>query len=118
MDGFAINENAPLAAFATAADDSTLNSYIVFQAKDGSIQYGSSSGSGGGWGQPKKDAVFDGADAGTDIACVTAGANAGWNITLTTATDLNLCFFQRGGRLVEVAFDGQKWTLVGNVSIP
>ncbi len=107
-----------MAAFATARDDSSdlLNSYLVYQAADGKIMYGTNTNS-SGWVGPSTDAVFDGADHPTNLACVTMAAGTDGDIPLTSATDLNKCYFQRDGDLIEVMYDGSKWATSGTVKM-
>lgn len=44
-----------------------------------------------------------------------AGADS--DMPLTSATDLNKCYFQRNGELVEVMYNGTQWTALGNVTM-
>jgi len=115
LNGFEVASNATLAAFAIARDNTTalLNTYLIYQAADGRIMYGANTNS--TWDGPRTDSVFDGADIPTNLACVTAAADS--VRPLTSATDLNKCYFQRKGELVEVLYDGSKWSKVGTVSI-
>lgn len=103
--------------FSTARKKSNqeLDSYLIYQAKDGKIMYGTNTNS-SGWIGPSSDAVFDGADHPTSLACVTAGTDDD-GIPLTSETDLNRCFFQRNGGLAEVTFDGSKWASSGTIPL-
>lgn len=73
------------------------------------------------WQQTQPDALKK-ADADTDIACATmpqtfADGN-GNQLLLEEASDMTRCYFQRGGEVVGVKFDGKEWTEVENVKIP
>jgi hypothetical protein len=100
-----------MAAFSTARDDTSalVNTYLIYQAADGKIMYGSNTNS-SGWGGPQTDKVFDGADFPTNLACVTAGAGTNPDEPLSSATDMNKCYFQRNGGLVEALYNGTAWT--------
>ncbi|KAK4153504.1 hypothetical protein C8A00DRAFT_33732 [Chaetomidium leptoderma] len=69
-------------------------------------------------------AALKGADKDTDIACLTMGSSpynaAGEDVPLEEAKDEMRCFFQRGGKVVEVRLDAGKgdWIAVGDVPIP
>lgn len=71
-----------------------------------------------GWQSPKTDPVFNGADNPTNIACVTAAASTNPDIPLTSATELNRCYFQKRGKLIEVHYDGSKWSTLGEIPMP
>lgn len=101
-----------MAAFSTVRPgdiNGALNSHLIYQADNGTIFWGSDTDE-SGWSAPKKDAVFGGADNPTSLACVTAAASTVPDVLLTSDTDLNRCYFQQQGQLVEVSFDGFEWT--------
>ncbi|KAK2589851.1 hypothetical protein QQS21_012473 [Conoideocrella luteorostrata] len=117
IKGFEIAPNGTLAVFATARDGSSdlFNTYLLYQAADGKIMYGTNTNS-SGWVGPSTDAVFDGADVPTNLACVTMAPDYESKLQLLSATDQNKCYFQRKGELVEVAYSGGSWSELGTVA--
>ncbi|TLD32949.1 hypothetical protein PspLS_00741 [Pyricularia sp. CBS 133598] len=122
-----IPDRAPMAGFATAkVGGSGLVSKILWRSENGRIWIMSQDGGKGDgsdtgdWSGPTTDAVFDGADANTQLACVTAGVAdwAGIKFPLKQNNDMNSCFFQRDGALKHVLFDGSRWVDKGFVPMP
>lgn len=118
MKGFKVSVNGTLAAFANAQSSSSslLNTYVIYQAENGTVMYGTNKDA-SGWDWPKTDPVFDDADVPTRLACVTMATDTDPDIPLTSATDQNKCYLQRRGELVEMRYDGTKWTTLGIVPI-
>jgi len=113
-----IPEKSSIGSFTVArslAKDSTqVNTYILYQDETGIIRVVWQD-TDGPWKGPETFPALDGADSGTDIACVT---QAVWNavgVTLGPVSDLNRCYFQSGGRIKEVIFDGTTWQDLGFV---
>ena len=117
VDGFELDSKSSLAVFAIARKKSNreLDSYLIYQAKDDKVMYGTNTNSSGSVG-PASHAVFGGADHLTSLACITAGADDD-GIPLTSETDLNRCYFQRRVELIEVTFDGLKWAASGPIPL-
>lgn len=112
-----IPESSAIAAFAVAQQ--TANSmnfiYVLFQDDSDVIQY-SSYNEESGWTTPKTQDALSGADKGTDITCLTEGVWDGYN-ALSAAKDMSKCYFQSGGRVKEVIYDGANWSVVGFVAM-
>lgn len=111
LPGYQLGANNSMAGFSNARsgnNNGTLNTYLIYQADNGNILWGSDT-SDSGWTTPKAGSVFDGADKPTNLACVTMAGSTNPDIPLTSATDLNRCYFQKDGRLMEATFDGSKW---------
>lgn len=70
-----------------------------------------------GWQGPKTYSALAGADKGTDIACLNQAAWDQVNVKLSTATDMNRCYFQSGGKVKEVLFNGKAWKDLGYLPI-
>jgi hypothetical protein len=68
---------------------------------------------GGDWKGPSTFPALNGSDSGTNIACLTPTAYPATQLTATW--DMSRCYFQAGGSLKEVLFDGQNWSVVGIV---
>jgi len=128
--GFTVPSNSPLAGFATARGDSTVNvdTVILWQdrnaanASTGGIFYGYQKDS-KGWKGPFTDAVFAGADVPTQLTCVTAAMTGGGapntaTFPLQAGKDMNRCYFQVGGALKEVYYDGASWQQLGLLPMP
>lgn len=119
---FSVPDGAGVGAFATAnSGDDSLTTYLVWQdtAGNGTVQIAWQDGSADGWKGPVTDPVFDGADNPTQLACVTAGSTGGdATVPLQAKDDMNRCYFQVGGALKEVLYDGSEWTDLGFVKMP
>lgn len=117
-----IPRNSSIAAFSTTrstdpdknADDKSLNTYLLWQDLDGTIQM-SWSDSDEGWKGPITHPAFAGADNNTALACLTGLSYPGF--PLAPGTELSRCYFQTGPAIREVSFDGNSWDIVGNVPI-
>ena len=114
-----IPKGASIGAFTVARSTSrtilNVNTYILFQAANGTLQMVWQDDDANGWKGPQTFAALDGADKGTDIACVTQTA---WNLVdvwLRTVSAINRCYFQSQGAVKEVWFDGQDWHHLGFV---
>ncbi|KAH8889125.1 hypothetical protein GQ53DRAFT_227621 [Thozetella sp. PMI_491] len=123
---FTLPSNATIAGFASSRNSGTaVNTVILWQdtsdAKNPAIKYAKQTDS-NGWQGPFTDDVFNGADVPTQITCVTAGTGAqlgdGLLVPMVVGNDLNNCYFQVGGALKEVNWDGTKWSEVGFVGMP
>lgn len=96
--------------------DDLVNTYAVYQDDDGVLQVIWQNDT-SGWQGPQTYTALDGADKGTDIACVTQAVWDEKKVTISSATDMNRCYFQSGGRVKEVWFDGRKWKDLGYLPI-
>jgi hypothetical protein len=109
--------NTTLAGFAVGrpndANNQT-NTYALYQDDNGTIQVVWQDDT-SGWKGPSTFNVFQGADNGTDIACVTAAAWAA--AELLDNQIMNRCYFQVGGRVREVYYDGTNWLSEGFLPI-
>ncbi|EON95656.1 hypothetical protein UCRPA7_8793 [Phaeoacremonium minimum UCRPA7] len=118
---FSVPDEAGVGAFATANSDDTLTTYLLWQdtSNNGTVQIVWQDGSSDGWKGPVTDSVFDGADNPTQLACVTAGSSGGAAVVpLQAKDDMNRCYFQVGGALKEVWYNGSKWVDMGFVKMP
>ncbi|KAH8668944.1 hypothetical protein BX600DRAFT_510995 [Xylariales sp. PMI_506] len=114
-----IPADSPIAGFAVARASSSsnyTNTYILYQDAEGDIQVVWQDDT-SGWKGPETYDAFAGADGGTDIACVTPGAWAATNSYLTSADDMSRCYFQAGGQLREVHYNGSDWINDGYLPI-
>ncbi|KAK4098890.1 hypothetical protein N658DRAFT_430994 [Parathielavia hyrcaniae] len=121
----------PIAAFSVARPRDRLrrvDTYVLYLDGDGDIGVlytvvSSGSGSGiAGWTTAQPEALR-GADRDTDIACLTMPTSfrdaAGAGLLLEEASaETARCFFQRGGKVVEVRLESKEtgeWVVVGDV---
>ncbi|KAF1950692.1 hypothetical protein CC80DRAFT_554053 [Byssothecium circinans] len=113
-----IPPNASVAAFSTTrtndAQDPNLNTYLLWQGSNNTIQM-SYSDSGDGWKRPITYPAFAAAENGTALACLTGMTFL--EAPLQSGTELARCYFQTGRALREVSFDGDSWNVVGVVPI-
>lgn len=84
--------------------------YAVYIDPENVMQYVAWSNN--NWGNPTTHDALTGADNGTDITCLTEGIWDNRN-QLSTKTDMSRCYFQSGGRIKEVMYNGTSWTVVG-----
>ncbi|KAI0171726.1 hypothetical protein GGR52DRAFT_547379 [Hypoxylon sp. FL1284] len=109
-----IPEKSAMAGFAVAKLDDTnngTNAYVLFQNEDDDVEFLAYSDN--TW---KSSKTLKGADAGTDIACVTESI---WNGTITMSSDYDMsrCYFLSGGQVREVLYDGTGWKELGNIPL-
>ncbi|KAK1954705.1 hypothetical protein LY78DRAFT_435400 [Colletotrichum sublineola] len=119
-----VDSNFTMAGFAVARLDSgsggssAVNTWILYQdSKTGKISYVYEDDA-TGWKGPETDAVFEGADNPTHLACVTASSAKVPQVPLVASHDLSHCFFQVKRQLKHVHFDGSKWSDMGFLPIP
>ncbi|KAH8901737.1 hypothetical protein GQ53DRAFT_740473 [Thozetella sp. PMI_491] len=112
-----------IAAFSTARpNDKTgrVNTYILYQAEDNSIQMVWLDNE-SGWETSAPHALAV-ADNGTDIACLTMPTSEldtkSQVLLLEAASDVSRCYFQRGGVPREVMLSGTDWVELGSVPMP
>jgi hypothetical protein len=67
------------------------------------------------WKGPSTFPALQGADNGTDIACLTPSSTYG--TPTVTNPNTSRCYFQAKGAVREVVYQGGNWTIVGNVPI-
>ncbi|KAF2474827.1 uncharacterized protein BDR25DRAFT_112349 [Lindgomyces ingoldianus] len=109
--------DSSLAAFSTTRPGKTvssLNTYLLWQDKNGTMQV-SWSDTDEGWKGPVTHPAFDGADKNTAITCLTGLTFP--NFPLPVGSELSRCYFQARGSVREVSFNGTSWDTVGNVPI-
>ena len=94
--------------------DSDLNTYLLWQDGNGTIQM-SWTDNDGGWKGPITHPAFSGADRNTALTCLTGLTFPGF--PLSPGSEISRCYFQAGAALREVSFDGTSWDVVGNVPI-
>ncbi|KAI9154841.1 hypothetical protein HJFPF1_07400 [Paramyrothecium foliicola] len=111
-------EKASFAAFSIGRsdDDDTfkdeVNTYVLYQDGSSDIKLVWLDNDEEGWQQSSPEAL-KGADAGTDIACITSPTwprfpVVGENL-LAPASDLTRCYFHKNGNLVETQFLNNEW---------
>ncbi|KAK3937783.1 hypothetical protein QBC46DRAFT_460654 [Diplogelasinospora grovesii] len=113
-----------LAGFAVAAKNTTdVISYVLWQdpSQGGIWMACLDPTAGGGWQSPTTDPVFADADVPTQLACVNVAVN--WDggstmMPLLPNFDLSRCYFQAGGAIKEVLYDGTKWVDLGFIPMP
>lgn len=123
-------EKAPIAAFSVARSGDTgrrVDTYVLHldaSAQINVLYTDSSAGSEADvpW-KTAQPAVMKGVDKDTDIACLTLATSpydaAREAVALEEAKDERRCYFQRGGKVVEVRLDGDtgEWVAGGEVPI-
>ncbi|KAK7923607.1 hypothetical protein PG985_007678 [Apiospora marii] len=124
LKGLTIPQDAPIASFTVARSsksddpDHLVNTYILYADAQGAIQMLWQNDK-SGWQGRRHYAAFAGAEAGTDIACLTPGAWDGSGVGIAGAYDMSRCYFQAGGagQVREVRFDGADWKDLGYLPI-
>jgi len=106
-----------MSAFSVARDSGDgVDTWVVFQDGSGNIKYTEQVG-GDTWSEIKT--VFNGADKGTQIACVTPGTSSSpGTVVLRSTFEMSVCFFQKGGFLKQMKFNGKDWQDMGSLPIP
>jgi len=95
-----------------------VNTWVLYQDSDGSIMY-LKQDIATDWNDPQTNFVFQDADNPTNIACVTpATSSSPGQVLLKASFETSFCYFQAGGKLKQVKFDGEKWSVEGFVPIP
>src|SRR5262249_4969328 len=112
--GVNIPDSAAIGAFSlpSSSDPNQMNTYVASQTASGDFEMRWSTGS-SGWQGPKSYPALSGADKNTNIACLTPNAFPLSN--LQPKYDMTRCYFQAGGLLREVRFDGNDWVNLGNI---
>ncbi|KAI0008760.1 hypothetical protein F4779DRAFT_419629 [Xylariaceae sp. FL0662B] len=115
IDGSMIPFESAIGAFAVAKKDDPndgTNTYIIYQNNDNDINLVANKDN--AW--ETSIAILKGADAGTDITCLT---EAVWeNIkALSSRYDMSRCYFLSGGRIREVLYNGTDWEELGNIPL-
>jgi hypothetical protein len=110
-----IPPGASIGAFAVRRPQDTNNNmdvYVLWQDASSSIQMMWLDDE-SGWKGPSTYTSLNGSDSGTSIACLTPSA---WPTSMLEAKwDMSRCYFQAGGMLREVLFNGTDWISVGIV---
>lgn len=119
------DELASIAAFSVAASSSDaskkeINAFILYQDDSGTIQQIFRDGEKNEWQQSTPEA-FKGADKGASISCATTPT---WQTVpelgerlLESVSDLNSCFFMKGGAVMEARLDGTSWTVAQEIKM-
>jgi hypothetical protein len=94
--------------------DSQLDTYLLWQDSNNTIQM-SWSDTDAGWEGPIAHPAFAGANNKTALACLTGLTFP--DFPLPAGPELSRCYFQAGGLLREVSFDGTSWDVIGDVPI-
>lgn len=120
LSRFSIPDASALGAFVTArtdtAGDDNINTHIVYQDDAGALQMVWQN-SASDWQGPKTFDAFQGADKGTDIACITAAAWNASDVHITSAYDVSRCYFQVKGQVRETHWTGNDWNDLGLLPI-
>ena len=103
-------------ARSSATTDNAVDTHLLYQDAAGVLQTVWQDDE-ADWKGPKTYPAFDGADAGTDIACITAAAWDSSGVGVTAATDLARCFFQVRNLVREVHWTGEGWESIGFLPI-
>jgi hypothetical protein len=108
-----IPQSAAVAGFAVArpSDPSgTLDSFVLSRTVEGNFQMSSQTDR-SGWLGPETFPALNGGDRDSNIVCLTPNA---WPATnLQPNFDMSRCYFQVGGWLREVMYDGKDWKVLG-----
>lgn len=128
LSSVSIPDGAPMAGFSVLQEPSgtTLMSKILFRGSDNKIQimtqtYGRADlTENNHWEGPTTDEVFDKADSDTRISCLMAAMATYPGVARSVLENyrMSYCFFQEGGKLKQVHFDGAKWNTIGFVPMP
>ncbi|VUC32460.1 unnamed protein product [Clonostachys rosea] len=120
------DELASIAAFSVAASSDSskkeINAYILYQDDSGTIQQIFRDGEKNEWQESTPDA-FKGADKGTSISCATTPTWSWPSVPelgerlLESVSDLNSCFFMKGGAVMEARLDGTSWTVTQEIKM-
>ncbi|KAK8097474.1 hypothetical protein PG984_016613 [Apiospora sp. TS-2023a] len=125
LNGLTIPPDSPLAAFTVARStsqsndpNSYVNTYILYVDAQGAVNIIWQNDQ-SGWQGPRQYAAFQGADQGTDLACLTPAAWDGSGVEVSSSYDMSRCYFQAGGagQVREVQFDGTDWKDLGYLPI-
>lgn len=103
-------------ARSSAATDNAVDTHLLYQDAAGVLQTVWQDDA-ADWKGPQTHPAFAGADAGTDIACLTAAAWDSSGVSITAATDLARCFFQVRNLVREVHWTGSGWENKGFLPI-
>ena len=110
--------NASVAAFSTtrstSSTDPKLNTYLLWQDANNTIQM-SWTDNDVGWQGPVSYPAFAGAEPDTALACLTGLTFP--HFPLQSGTELARCYFQTGRALREISFDGDSWDIVGVIHV-
>ncbi|KAK3935502.1 hypothetical protein QBC46DRAFT_271645, partial [Diplogelasinospora grovesii] len=90
-----------------------LDTYVLYQAQNGTIEVMWQDDE-TGWKGPSAPDALQSADNGTSIACLTPMAWEGTTIQ-QGFVNMSRCYFQGSGKLKEVWFDGTDWNVVGDI---
>ncbi|KAH7132323.1 hypothetical protein B0J11DRAFT_222954 [Dendryphion nanum] len=109
-----IPSNSSVAAFSTVRtglpNESKLNTYLMWQDKNNTIQV-SWTENDKGWRGPITHEALRGANNNTALTCLTG------IIPIAAGTELARCYFQAGSSVRQVSFDGSSWSVVGTVPV-
>ncbi|KAI1388184.1 uncharacterized protein F4822DRAFT_443340 [Hypoxylon trugodes] len=112
----AIPQRTAIAAFSVAKDNSgsgdDIIAYVVYQSATNDIELLINDGS--TWNS--STVALGGADAGTDIACLTESLWGGDNV-LSSRYDMSRCYFLSSGQIREVLYNGTGWEELGNIPL-
>ena len=97
------------------SDSEAVNTCILYQSANGTIEVVWQDDTQSGWQGPQTYSALADADMGTDISCVTQTAWYNSDVSLDTIGPINRCYFQSGGYVKEVAYDGSNWTDLGHL---
>ncbi|KAI1407324.1 hypothetical protein F5Y13DRAFT_206468 [Hypoxylon sp. FL1857] len=110
-----IPEDAAIGAFAVAKENDSGNAtivYVVYQNANNDIElliYDDAA-----W--KSSPAMLKGADASTDITCLTEAIWDDVNV-LSNQHDMSRCYFLSGGEIREVLYNGTGWEELGNIPL-
>ncbi|KAI0898597.1 hypothetical protein F4806DRAFT_458932 [Annulohypoxylon nitens] len=105
-----IPADSPIGAFAVGRpydSNNQINTYILYQDNNGVIQVVWQDGD--SWQGPETYDALGSANNGTDIACLTSGADEAANVGISKDQDMNRCYYQTELGVKEVWFDGSDW---------
>ncbi|KAI1213830.1 uncharacterized protein F4807DRAFT_202174 [Annulohypoxylon truncatum] len=113
-----IPASSPIGAFAVGRpydSNNQINTYILYQDDSGIIQVVWQDDD--SWQGPETYDALGSANNGTDIACLTPGADNAANVGISKDQDMNRCFYQTKLGIKEVWFDGSNWNDEGILPI-
>ncbi|KAI6330517.1 hypothetical protein MCOR29_001765 [Pyricularia oryzae] len=122
-----VPDKAPITGFSSRPNNSPLvTTKLLFRGSDNKVQILTQSSGIGDltdtdrWDGPETDPVFDNMDSDSQIACLTNSIAKYGRVTRDVAEndEMSRCFFQEGGKLKQVHWDGMKWKDIGFVPMP
>ncbi|TLS26766.1 hypothetical protein PpBr36_04823 [Pyricularia pennisetigena] len=127
LSRISVPDKAPIAGFSSRPDNRPLvTTKLLYRDADGKVQILTQRDGTGdlsdtdSWEGPETDPVFDGMDGDSQLECLTNSIARYDGVERNVAENdlMSRCFFQEGGKLKQVHWDGRAWKAVGFVPMP